>query len=229
MYDGELAAPAAPSLTGGSIPRIPERRTSFIGDSLIGAPPRPPGSTGAPADALQAPSAYISQPNPLASSVGRDAIMTYAHRLYQDLGAGSNPSRYIVSAVPIFDVVQNMTSPGDQLVSLLNTLRSLHPQHLPILLLLASVHYAQGNYVASLRLNNEIMKIEPQYVISFRSSVCDIIDYSPLIFQVEAMCNTGTIMKRLDRPSLAYDWWWRALQIQPTYWEVTVCPYYSPK
>lgn len=29
-------------------------------------------------------------------------------------------------------------------------------------------------------------------------------------------------MKKFDRPILAYDWWWRALQLQPTYWEVTV-------
>lgn len=214
MYGGELAGP---TLSSSSIPRIPEPRTRVTDNS----PSRSPEST------VYAPD--ISQSNPLASSVGRDAIMTYAHRLYQELGAGSNPSQYIVSAVPVFDVAQNMTSPGDQLISLLNTLRALHPQHLPILLLLGSVHYSQGSYVASLRLNNEILKIEPQYVILFRSSMWIKIDSSLLIFQVEAMCNTGTIMKRLDRPILAYDWWWKALQIRPTYWEVTVCPCHPPK
>lgn len=40
--------------------------------------------------------------------------------------------------------------------------------------------------------------------------------------QVEAMCNMGAVMNTLNRPDDAVDWWDKALQIEPTYWEVSV-------
>ena len=201
-----------PRLVGGSVRPISDPRALVINieENDFGARSTPTGSTGhnvAPPSPLR-PSPSLSQPNPLASTVGRDAIMTYAYRLYQDVGAKSSGSRYTLSPVPVFDTVQNVTSSTSQLVSLLSTLRSLHPRYLPVLLLLSSVHFTQGDYVASLRLNQEILQMDPQYV--------------------EAMCNTGIIMKQLDRPILAYKWWWKALQIQPTYWEVTVRLHFCP-
>jgi hypothetical protein len=61
-----------------------------------------------------------------------------------------------------------MTSPEhtykSQLVPLLITLRSLHPRHLPTLLLLGSLYYAMGDYATSLSFNEEILSIDPEYV-----------------------------------------------------------------
>lgn len=36
------------------------------------------------------------------------------------------------------------------------------------------------------------------------------------------MCNLGTTLKTLQRPIEAFEWWWKALQLRPTYFEVLV-------
>lgn len=102
-------------------------------------------------------------PNLLALPLGRDAIMSYAHHLYQGLGTPSGSN--MLSATPVFAPIQDVTSPADQLVPLLTTLNSLYPKHLPTLLLLGSVHYVLGDYVSSLRLNQRILAIDSEYVI----------------------------------------------------------------
>jgi protein O-GlcNAc transferase len=105
-------------------------------------------------------------PNPLASTSARDAVLTYAYQLYQ---SQRNPgATSILSATPVFNLVPAMTSLehvySSQLVPLLRTLRSLHPHHLPTLLLLGSVHYAMDDFTTSLSLNEEILVIDPEYV-----------------------------------------------------------------
>lgn len=108
----------------------------------------------------------VAAANPLASSLGRDAVMTYAYRMYQ--GQQSSAPSSELSAIPVFDPLPDMTSSEhvytSQLIPLLTTLRALHPQHLPILLLLGSVHYAMEDYATSSRLNEEILSLDPEYV-----------------------------------------------------------------
>jgi len=104
-------------------------------------------------------------PNPFVSTLARDAILTYAYRLYQ---SKRNPgATSILSAIPVFNL-PDMTSlehvNSSQLIPLLTTLRSLHPHHLPTLLLLGSVYYAMDDYATSLSLNEEILSIDPGYV-----------------------------------------------------------------
>lgn len=36
------------------------------------------------------------------------------------------------------------------------------------------------------------------------------------------MGNIGTTMKAMGRTDQAYEWWWKALQLYPTYWDATV-------
>lgn len=40
------------------------------------------------------------------------------------------------------------------------------------------------------------------------------------------MYNIGQIMRKLSRFADAFSWWWKALQIQPSYWDVVVRPKY---
>lgn len=46
-------------------------------------------------------------------------------------------------------------------------LSSLHPDHIPTKLLLGSMYYAIGDYAASLRLNEEILSLDPEYVSAY--------------------------------------------------------------
>lgn len=44
----------------------------------------------------------------------------------------------------------------------------------------------------------------------------------PNFFQVEAMHNLGSIMETLGRNYEAYEWWWKAVQLRPNYWDALV-------
>ena len=104
-------------------------------------------------------------PNPLTTTLGRDAILAYSYRLYQSQRHPEATS--ILSAAPVFNIPPAMTSSdvySSQLVPLLTTLRSQHPHHLPTLLLLGSVYYSMDDLTTSLRLNEEILSINPEYV-----------------------------------------------------------------
>ncbi|KAI0322338.1 glycosyl transferase family 41-domain-containing protein [Amylostereum chailletii] len=86
------------------------------------------------------------------------------------------------------------------LLPLLLMLRSNHKRHLPTLLLLGCVYFAIGDYAMSMNIDHEILVIDPKCV--------------------EAMCNIGRTLQALGRTSEAYQWWWTALQQQPSYWDV---------
>lgn len=222
---------ATPALLGG----VPLNCTvpSLSIESLVARDFRSPLSTIRSAhDRASGHSAPAGQTtsNPLASNLGRNAILTYAYRLYQSQNSPAPSSE--LSAAPVFDTLPEMTSSehvyATQLVPLLTTLRSLHPDHLPTLLLLGSVHYAMGDYSTSLSVNEEILSIDSEYVGS--STHMQQWDHLTKNLQVEAMCNMGAIMKKLGHPDHAYNWWWKALQLRPTYWDVTVrCSYICGK
>ena len=41
--------------------------------------------------------------------------------------------------------------------------------------------------------------------------------------QVEAMCNMGSTFKVMGLVVQAFEFWWKALHTQPTFWDVLVC------
>ncbi|TFK89960.1 glycosyltransferase family 41 protein [Polyporus arcularius HHB13444] len=127
--------------------------------------------------------------------------MAYAYSLYDTPGPGSAPlgltSVPILSPLPESDATDYVYR--NRLLPLLLVLLEHHPQHLPILLLLSCTYHALGDFDASLAVSHRILAINPDYV--------------------EAMSNIGTTMKALGQPEKAYSWWWKALQLRPTYWD----------
>jgi hypothetical protein len=106
---------------------------------------------------------YGAQPAFLETPIARDAMLTYAYRLYstfirQAEGLTSFPHQSEPDATAPSQPYQN------QLLPLLTSMRNLHPHHLPILLLLSCAHYSAGDLDACLAVSNEILSIDPNYV-----------------------------------------------------------------
>ncbi|QRW05064.1 glycosyltransferase family 41 protein [Ceratobasidium sp. AG-Ba] len=146
-----------------------------------------------------------TMPNPLASSLARDALLTYAHNLYENPGPGTRPplglSSKPLSAIP--PVQPTSTNPAQtyntELLPLLISLRTLHPTHIPTALLLSCVQYALQDYEASLRTSNEILSMDPH--------------------SVEAMSNLATTLRAMGDLYGAEQWWMHAIQLRPSYWD----------
>lgn len=64
-----------------------------------------------------------------------------------------------------------MASSVDQLIALLNVLKTLHPGHLPTMVLLANTYFSKGDYETSLRVNEEVLSFDTEYVSKHHSSV----------------------------------------------------------
>ena len=120
---------------------------------------------------LQPSSASGTVPNPLASTLARDSLLIYAHQIFNSFplpGSIMNTSHG----------PKDLTSPdhpfNSQLLPLLQRLRFLHPGHLPTLLLLGCVYYAVGNHKESLAVNEEILRIDANFVsrINTSASIC---------------------------------------------------------
>lgn len=116
-------------------------------------------------------------PNPLASSLARDALLTYAHKLYDNpapgarapLGLSPRPLAGIEPTEP--NLVNPIQTYNGELLPLLLSLRSLHPTHIPTALLLACVQYAIQDYEGSLRTNHEILEMDPGFVSTAPASL----------------------------------------------------------
>ena len=98
-----------------------------------------------------------SAPNPLASSLARDTALVFARRSFH--------------APPIPDSIDAPLRASEivkfyrtHLVPLLENLRSLHPRHIPCLLLLGCVYHAIGDFAKSLAVNDEILAIDANFV-----------------------------------------------------------------
>ncbi|KAI0639406.1 TPR-like protein [Trametes polyzona] len=163
-------------------------------------PPGPPPSAPSadpPPPPQPAPGAHTT----LSTSLARDAMMAYAYYLYDSPGPGRTPLG--LTSVPVLHVPPDNEPPDrvyrERLLPLLLALREFHPNHIPILLLLACTYYALGDLHTSLSISQHILSLNANYV--------------------EAMSNIGTTMKALGQTDKAYEWWWKALQIRPTYWD----------
>jgi hypothetical protein len=86
------------------------------------------------------------------------------------------------------------------LMPLLELLRGLDPNHLQTTLLLGCVYHHQGLHQRALDVNRELLERYPN--------------------NVEAMCNVGSTLKEMGLLVQAFEFWWKALHIQPTFWAV---------
>ncbi|GAA5914406.1 hypothetical protein JCM6882_008223 [Rhodosporidiobolus microsporus] len=136
------------------------------------AAPLPVATVSGPGD-LTNPSVLAS----VASPQKRDYLLSYAHALY-----AKDPQ-------------------SDELLPLLHTIESMHPDHLPTLLLVSCVYYTRAELESSLYYNKRLLGFDPTYV--------------------EAMSNIGTTLRAMGKWSEAEKWWWKAIKLRPTYWDAT--------
>ncbi|GAA5872460.1 hypothetical protein JCM16303_004528 [Sporobolomyces ruberrimus] len=141
--------------------------------SLPATHPPPPISPSTSATSLSDPTLLAS----VATPAKRDFLLSYAHTLY----------------------AQNSSS--KELLPLLHTIESIHPDHLPTLLLISCVYYTRGELESSLYYNKRLLAYDPNYV--------------------EAMSNIGTTLRAMGKWSEAETWWWKAIKLRPTYWDAT--------
>jgi hypothetical protein len=100
----------------------------------------------------------------LGTSIARDALLAYAHRLYNN---STNATSFGLTSIPHQSDPNEGTPPHlyhRQLLPLLEWIKSQHPQHLPTLLLSSCVHFSAGDHDACLRVCSEILDIDPNYV-----------------------------------------------------------------
>jgi hypothetical protein len=104
------------------------------------------------------------QGNFLGTSIARDALLAYAHRLYNNAFNSYPPGLTSSPHQSEPDSRSPATVPHQQLLSLLDSIRSQHPHHLPTLLLLSCVQFSIGNYDACADVCNEILRVDGNYV-----------------------------------------------------------------
>lgn len=113
-------------------------------------------------------STHSRSPNPLASTLARDTLLTYAHRIFK------SPFQP-VPGLAASSVVCEPSSPqhpyNTLLLPLLRNLKLLHPKHIPILLLFGCVCHAVGDYAGSLEQNQEILNIDKTFVSELQQRV----------------------------------------------------------
>jgi hypothetical protein len=160
--DPNLHAITAPSQQSLVEPILPTRSLILPGPSSHDASHLHAPPVFSPSQGLPLP---IFPANPLASTLARDALLMYAHRIYE---SPASPLPSGLSAVPLSPPATDPASPDHayrtQLLPLLMNLRNLHPRHLPTLLLFSCVLYAIGDLNGSLALNSEILHVDPNYV-----------------------------------------------------------------
>jgi hypothetical protein len=151
-----------PPTTGSNSP--PENHVDLSSPSKMSVSPSHERSSRH-VESVGRPSQLTNRTNPFASTLARDALLSHAYRIYDD---PASPLPSGLSPAPTGSPIINPSSPGHayttQLLPLLVALRTLHPYHLPTLLLFSCVLYAVGDFNGSLTLNSEILHIDPNYV-----------------------------------------------------------------
>lgn len=165
VYSIETSLPLNPY--PGSVPQLSETstdasRTHYVASALV--------RTALPLlmqnDPTQSSSAGGIVPNPLASTLARDSLLIYAHQVFR---SSSVPGAFAHLPPRSTDITSPEHPYKTILLPLLYRLRTLHPRHLPTLLLLGCVHYAVGNFQESLAINEEILRIDETFVSSTKS------------------------------------------------------------
>jgi hypothetical protein len=182
--------------------------SSFNSSCLL--PSNPSGAPTGPQCGLQG--AFLG------TSIARDALLAYAHRLYNN---ATNVTSFELTTI-LQQSDPNEGAPPQlyyrQLFPLLESIRSQHPQHLPTLLLSSCVYFSAGDYDACLRVCLEILDIDPNYVRLFFFVITQLITG----LQVEAMSNIGMVFKARGALRDAENMWLKAIRLRPTYWDAIV-------
>lgn len=110
---------------------------------------------------LSLPPTQSRLPNPLASTLARDTLLTYAHRIFK---SPFQPAPGLATSPVLCEPSSPQHPYNTQLLPLLRNLKLLHPKHIPILLLLGCVCHAVGDYAGSLEQNQEILNIDENFV-----------------------------------------------------------------
>ncbi|GAA5896872.1 uncharacterized protein JCM6883_007033 [Sporobolomyces salmoneus] len=175
----EPGQPLQPGLSS-SAPRLPPTTPPKSGTATTTQDPSPSSLPASHPPAPSTSSDSLSDPSLLASVAlpsKRDLMLSYAHTLYAK------------------------DSTSKELLPLLHTIESIHPDHLPTLLLISCVYYTRGELESSLYYNKRLLAYDPNYV--------------------EAMSNIGTTLRAMGKWSEAETWWWKAIKLRPTYWDAT--------
>ncbi|KAF9645150.1 hypothetical protein BDM02DRAFT_3189965 [Thelephora ganbajun] len=119
----------------------------------------------------------------------RDGLLSYAYSLYDTFVTGESPTG------PDGPIAAH----APMLLPLLELLHGLDPSHLQTALLLGCVYHHQGLYQRALNVNRELLERYPN--------------------NVEMMCNMGSTFKVMGLTVQAFEFWWKALHIQPALWD----------
>ena len=130
-----------------TLPTTPQQSSipssSSLATSQDPSPSSLPASNRPPPVSPSTSAKQLSDPSLLASVATpskRDYLLSYAHTLYsQDPGS-------------------------KELLPLLHTIESIHPDHLPTLLLISCVYYTRGELESSLYYNKRLLAYDPNYV-----------------------------------------------------------------
>ncbi|KAJ1770477.1 hypothetical protein IW140_004255 [Coemansia sp. RSA 1813] len=169
LFGGPKPAPVA---NNSSVPGFGLSPSTYMGQAALSNAASSALGSASSTDALSG--AQINQQLATPESI-RDRLLQTAHQLYS-----ANPR-------------------NPKLIQMLVSLHQQHQQHLPTLLLLACVYFSNNQPELSLKYNELILKIDPNYV--------------------EAMSNIGTTLRSMGKPAEAESWWWRAVQLRPGYWD----------
>lgn len=144
---------ASATTAGPPDPSTPPKSKSTAPTSQDPSPSSLPVSHAPDAIARSNSAEILADPSLLASVASpakRDLMLSYAHTLYS----------------------QDSTS--KELLPLLHTIESIHPDHLPTLLLISCVYYTRGELESSLYYNKRLLAFDPNYVRS-----CLVTSFSP--------------------------------------------------
>ncbi|KAG8875832.1 hypothetical protein FRB97_004687 [Tulasnella sp. 331] len=217
----EAPSPVSAPPYGATGSRSTSHSVGRLGQSVLDIGARAGGVAGvvsSTSSTLPRPSSSAAQPsvlpviNPFASSLARDALMTYAYRLYhQHRQTPPHPVHAPTESFSAASEESPLTVHTDtealahpyttQLIPLLGNLEKLHPRCIPIKLLLGCAKYAVGDFVASIAVNEEILRFQPDFV--------------------ESMSNIGTAVLAQGDRETAEKWWRKAIDLRPTYWDAS--------
>ena len=158
----------------------------------------------------RSPESSFPVPGPL-DPTKRDGLLSYAYSLYDTFVTGESPA----------GPDGPLPAHAPMLLPLLELLHGLDPGHLQTALLLGCVYHRQGQYQRALDVNGNLLEKYPNNVRYLR--IGDIGDtFADTFDQVEAMCNMGSTFKSMGLMAQAFEFWCKALHIQPTFWDALV-------
>lgn len=108
-----------------------------------------------------------TESTPFGNSLSRDALLGYAYHLYDSPGRTPTGITLIPQGLSRPQYTSQEQIYRIQLLPLLTTLRSLHPQDLAVMLLLSCTYYALSDFDASVAVSLEMLRIDPNSVSTF--------------------------------------------------------------